>query len=128
MGTWTKTVADCELYFLPNNHLKAYSFRQYNKDDKLAAFTQAVRELQVSQGRLMQDPDLDSDIYRDDYAVYEQVMYILDNTARQKASGMPMVIDLTSTDDKQDTKRIGVLIAPEALRYMQINRIKMVRG
>lgn len=125
--SWTKTVTDCDQYFLPNNHLKAYSYRKYTEDEKTAAFTQAVRELQVSQGRAMEDPD-DDDTYRDDYAVYEQTMYLLDNTSRQLEGGVPNVINLTSSEDKQEVNRVGVLIAPEALRYFAISRIKMVRG
>ena len=126
---WTKTVTDVDEYFLPNNHIKAYSWRKYSADEKEAAFTQAVRDLQVSQGREMEDPDADTDVYRDDYAVFEQSLYILENTPRQKAGGVPNVVDLTKSEDESEVlKRKGVLISPEALPFFAINRIKMVRG
>ena len=124
---WTKTVEDCDLYFLPNNHIKAYSWRKYTTDEKTAAFTQAVRELQVSQGREMEDP-AENDTYRDDYAAYEQSLYILEETPRQLEGGVPQVIDLTDHEEKQLLDRKGVLICPEASRYFGMNRIKMVRG
>ena len=125
---WTKTLADCDAYFVPNNHLKAYSYRQYDADVKEAAFNQAVRELKVSQGRELQDPTTDDQVYRDDFGVFEQTIYLLDNTARQLEDGRTSVIDLTSQDEKQETNRVGVLISPEALRFFAVNRLVMRRG
>ena len=125
---WTKTVEDCNEYFKPNNHLKAYSYRKYEEDEKTAAFNQAVRELKVSQGRELEDPTSDDQVYRDDYGVFTQAMYLLENTSRQLEGGVSSVIDLTSQDEKQETNRVGVLISPEALRYFAVNRLVMRRG
>ena len=124
---WTITKDDMDAYFLPNNHIKAYSYRKYEDDEKNASFTQSVRELQVSQGREMEDP-AENDTYRDDYAVFEQALYILEETPRQLEGGVPQVIDLTDHEEKQLLDRKGALICPEASRYFGMNRIKMVRG
>ena len=125
--TWTKTVEDANEYFLPSNHIKSYSWRKYNKDDKVAAFAQAVRVLQASQGREMEDPDSDDDTYRDDYAVYEQALFILENTPRQLSGGVPNVVNLVD-DNNDELERKGVLISPDAAMYFAMNRIHLVRG
>lgn len=124
---WTMTKADVDTYFLPNNHIQSYSYRKYNDDEKNAAFNQSVRELKVSQGRELEDP-ASTDVYRDDYAVAEQCLWILENTPRQLAEGIPQVIDLVKPKENENLERVGVLICPQALRYMAINRLKMVRG
>jgi len=125
--TWTMVRADVDTYFLPNNHILAYTYRKYSDDERDAAFAQSVRELQVSQGRELVDPAT-GDTYRDDYAVAEQCLYILENTPRQLAEGIPQVVDLASPEEKPLFDRTGCLICPQALRYMAISRIKMVRG
>jgi hypothetical protein len=124
---WTITKSDMDTYFLPNNHVKAYTYRKYNDDEKNAAFNQAVRELKVSQGRELVDP-ASTDVYRDDYGTFEQALFILENTPRQLAEGVPQVIDLVKPKENENLERVGVLISPQALRYFAINRIKMVRG
>lgn len=125
--SYTKTVADCETYFHPDNHLQAYNWRKYNKNEKSAAFNQAKRELEVSLGRALEDPD-DDDKYRDDYAHYEQSLYILENTPRQLADGIAQVVDLAKDENAEKIDRKGVGISPQAKRYFAINVLKFVRG
>jgi len=126
---FTKTVSDMDDYFKPNNHLKSYTYRKFDIDVQTAAFNQAKRELEVSLGTALVDPD-DGDTYRNDYALYEQSLYILENTPRQEVSGIENVIDIADDDkeNKKDTVRNGVLISPQASRYLGLNRLKMVRG
>lgn len=125
--SYTKTVADCETYYHPNNHLQAYSWRKYNADEKNAAFNQAKRELEVSLGRDLEDPD-DDDVYRDDYAHYEQALYILENTPRQLQDGVAQVVDLAKDENAEKIDRRGVGISPQAKRFFAINVLKFVRG
>ena len=125
---FTKTLADCDIYFYPNNHIKAYSWKKYDNDEKEAAFTQAIRELTVSEGRSMDDPTSDDDVYRDDYAVYEQSLYILENTPRQLKAGVNQVLDLAMEDNKQNIDNYGVGVSPQAQRYFGKSRIQLVRG
>jgi len=125
--SYTKTVSDCETYYHPDNHLQSYSWRKYNKNEKNAAFTQAKRELEVSLGRELEDP-YDDDVYRDDYAHFEQALYILENTPRQLKDGVVEVIDLAKDKNKQIIDRRGVGISPQAKRFFAVNVLKMVRG
>jgi hypothetical protein len=126
---YTKTITDCEEYFHPNNHLNSYDWRSYDEDAKNAAFNQALRELQVSLNKAFQDPVSDTDRYRDDYAHFEQALYILMNTPRQEEDGIDNVIDEADEDkDDKNPIRQGVLISPQAQRYLRINRIHMPRG
>ena len=125
---YTKTIADCEAYFYPNNHLQAYTWRKYDQDEKEAAFTQAKRELEVSLGRALVDPTNDDDTYQDAYAHYEQALYILENTPRQMKSGVAEVVDLTSGEKKKNIDRVGVLVSPQARRLFRFNPIKTARG
>ena len=124
---FTKTVADADNFFLPNNHIQAYEWRKYSTTDKTAAFTQALRELQANQGREMQDPAT-TDTYRDDYAVFSQALWILERTPRQLMDGQDEVIDITKDDEKKNVERKGILICPEAKMYLGRSSIKMVRG
>lgn len=126
---YTKTIEDAEDYFKPNNHLNAYDWRSYDEDTKNAAFNQAKRELQVSLNITLEDPASDSDRYRFDYAHFEQALYILMNTPRQEEDGIDNVIDEGDEDkDEKNPIRQGVLISPQAQRYLRINRIHISRG
>jgi len=127
---YTKTLENCEDYFKPNNHIQSYSWRQYDEDVKNAAFNQAKRELQVALGGLLSDPSSEDDIYRQDYAHFEQSLFILENTPRQEADGVSNVIDEGDEDACNDNNptRTGVVIAPQAKRYLKLNMIKMPRG
>ena len=126
---YTSTIDDCDDYFKPNNHLNAYDWRSYDPDVREAAFNQAKRELEVALGAELVDPS-SGDTYRSDYAHFEQSLYILMNTHRQEESGQSNVID--EADGEEDSKkqpiRQGVLISPQAKRYLKLNMIKMNRG
>ena len=126
--SYTKTVAYCETYYHPNNHLQAYSWRKYNADEKNAAFNQAKRELEVSLGRDLEDPSSDTATYQDPYAHYEQALYILENTPRQLQDGVAQVVDLAKDENAEKIDRRGVGISPQAKRFFAINVLKFVRG
>jgi len=116
-----------DTYFLPDNHILAYTYRKYSDDEKNAAFNQSCREVAVALGRDLSDPE-STDVYRDDYAVFEQSLWILENTPRQKAEGAPQVINLEKDKEKPILDRQGVLICPQALRYFAVGRLVCVRG
>ena len=124
---YTKDIDDANEYFKSDNHLKSYDWTGYDTKLRVGALAQALRELQVGLGREMEDPD-DDDTYRDDYAVFEQALYILENLPRKKERGAAAVVDLAAKDDKLEIKRKGISIAPEAKQYFALNTIKVVRG
>jgi hypothetical protein len=127
--SFTATVSDCDDYYKPNNHLNAYDWRSYDPDVQSAAFNQAQRELEVSLGGELTDP-VTGDTYNSWYALFEQTLYILMNTARQEVDGIENVIDIADeeSENKKNPVRQGVLISPQAQRYLGVNRIKMSRG
>jgi len=125
---YTKDIDDANTYFMSDNHLKSYDWTSFDTVQRTGALAQAQRELQVGLGRDMEDPVSDDDAYRDDYAVFEQALYILENTPRKKERGGAAVVDLADKDDKIEIKRKGVSIAPEAKQYFALNTIKVVRG
>lgn len=128
--SWTMTREDCDLYYLPNNHIKSYSWRKYSDDEKDAAFNQAIRELQITQGRELED-QVGTSVYRDDYAVAEQALFILENTPRKLADGSDGIESVQLSDNEKTKTKLevkGIGISPEALRFMAVNRLKMVRG
>ena len=125
---FTKTLTECDQYFLPDNHIKANNWRKYSEQDKRAAFAQAKRILEVYLGRGLYDPE-DDDVYRDDYACYEQSLYILDSTPRQTSEGLDGVVNLVRDEEEasmKDTLSIGV--SPDAKSFLAISKIKLVRG
>ena len=126
---YTKTIDDCDDYFKPNMHLNAYDWRAHDKDVREAAFNQAQRELEVSLGSELEDPET-GDTYRCDYAHFEQALFILMNTARQESDGADRSIDSADAEDMnaKAPARRGVLISPQAQRYLGVNRIKISRG
>lgn len=124
---FTKTLADCEAYLKPGNHVKANTWKGFDPSQHEAAFVQAQRELMVSLGRELEDPDA-TDVYRDDYAVYEQALYILEMTPARSSPGTSQAKTLADAKENKQLDRTGVMISPMAQRFLALNRLKMVRG
>lgn len=126
---FTKTIDDADQYFYPSNHINSYDWRKYDSDTREAAFNQAKREIETILGAALSDP-VDGSYIRHDYALYEQALYILENTKRQEIDGQDDVIDMADSDKekKEAPTRIGVLLAPMAKRYLGLNMIKIIRG
>lgn len=125
---WTKNVQDADAYFSPKNHVKAENWKAFSSDEKQAGFNQAKRELELSLGRDLQDPSTSTTRIRDDYALYEQALFILENSKRVSGKGASAVVDLDKKKEGTREDKRGPLIAPEASRYLGINRLKIVRG
>ena len=124
---YTKTLTDADTYFLPNNHIKAFNWRKFNDDEKEASLNQAQRMLEVSLGRELADPD-DDDTYRDDYACFEQALYMLEAVPRQSSAGIDGVVNLVGDDEAESTEKKPILVCPEAKQFLMHNTLKIVRG
>lgn len=130
---FTKTRADADQYFSPKNHIKALDWAGFDEDERDGAFAQAKRELETWLGRQLEDPtsgvtgrtDLTQ---RDDYALYEQALFILEKTPRTRPAGAAKEITDADEDEEDIVDRTGVTISPMARNYLQASRIKMVRG
>lgn len=125
---FTATLSDADQYFRPNNHLNAYDWSKVETDQRTAAFNQAKRELEVYLDRDLEDPVTATEKYRDDYALFEQALYILMKTPRTKGPGGSAVIDLAKDEEKEEIETQGLNISPMAQRFLMLNRVKLVRG
>jgi hypothetical protein len=120
---WTKTRADADQYFKPTEHVNGQRWQDYQALERDGAFAQAVRLLEASQGRTMQDPSGSYEYSQhDDYAVYEQALWLLMEFPR-KAPGDDGAVVVRGDDDGGPE-----MIAPEAQLYLRVNRVRLVRG
>ena len=119
---WTKTRLTADQYFKPNKHIDGQRWQDYDEQERDAAFAHAVRVLEASQGRTMQDPAGAYEYSQhDDYAVYEQALYLLMEYPR-KAPGSDGAVIVRDDDNPPD------MIAPMAAHFLRKNKVKMERG
>ena len=123
---YTKDIDDANTFFGEDNHVKAYDWIGYETAEKTAALAQAQRELEVFENRDLSDP-ASGDRYRDDYACFEQALFILDKTQRTRESETGAQLVETVDSENRD-KYYGVTICPMAQRYLAKRRVKFVRG
>lgn len=123
---YTKTITDANTYFGETNHIRSYDWTQYSTNERTAGLAQAQRELEVFLDRDASDP-ASTDRYRDDYAIFEQTLFILDETVRTRESETSAEL-VETVDTEQRDKYHGVTISPMAMRYLAIPRVKFVRG
>ena len=123
---YTKDIDDANTYFGEESHVRHYDWTQYSTAERTAGLTQAQREIEVYQKRDLYDP-ADNDRYRDDYACFEQALFILDKTVRTRESETSAEL-VETVDTEQRDKYYGVTISPMAQRFLAIKRVKFVRG
>lgn len=123
---YTKTISDANTYFAASNHIRSYDWANYEVAERTGALAQAKRELEVYLGRDLWDPTA-TDRYRDDYAHFEQTLFILEETVRMRQSQTGAELVETVSTEQRD-KFYGVTISPMAMRYLAIPRVKFVRG
>ena len=126
--TTTKTSMDA--YFSVSNDVRFHEYTSFSDGLRTAAFNQSVRELESVLGYELSDPNDVTDYtgQRLDYAVYEQSLWILQNTVIKKGQEGQVVIDLAKDDEYQTVQRKEMLLAPKCRRYLRIDFIKAVRG
>ena len=64
-------------YFAPGNHDKSDLWLRFDDTRKAGAIASARRMFELELGRRMRETDTDDSRYRDDFAVYEQALWIL---------------------------------------------------
>jgi len=123
---YTKDITDANLYYAATNHVRSNDWSNYGTDERTGGLAQAQRELETFLGRDAEDPNSD-DRYRDDYAIFEQALFVLDNTVRTQGSttGAQMI---HTADTVERDRFYGVTISPMAMRYLAIPRLRIVRG
>ena len=127
---WTKTKSDADTYFGVNNDVRHYEWVSHSDGLRTAAFNQAIRTIESVLGGGLSDPVISTNAgYRPDYAVYEEALWILQNTEITNANdGTPAVIDLAEDAESKTIERKEVLLSPKARRFLQLNFTKIVRG
>ncbi len=73
------------------------------------------------------DDPVSGDKYRDDYAIFEQALFLLDETVRTTGSANSAQM-IETADTEQRDRYFGVTISPMAQKYLAIQRIKISRG
>lgn len=129
-GRLEVTVEEADAYFKPENHREGQAWDGLDDETaKQGLLTQAQRELELTQGRIMVTPDSTDQLGpRDDYAVFEQALFLLENAPR--TSGMTPAVDLSRSGKKKQAMldRTGIPISPKAQRFLNRNRLKIGRG
>ena len=123
---YTKTITEANTFFAEANHVRSNDWSKYTTAERTGALAQAQRELEVYFNRSAEDPSATAR-YRDDYAIFEQALFILDETVRTRSSTTGARI-IETVDSEQRDKYRGVTLCPMAMRYLAIPRMHMVRG
>ena len=123
---YTKDIDDADAYFAVTSHVKALDWANYGTNEKTAALTQAQREIEVMLNRDAYDPST-GDRYRDDYAIFEQALWLLEETVRTTNSQNSAQI-IETVDSEQRDSTYGITICPQAMRFLQIQRVRISRG
>lgn len=124
---FTATLDDCEAYFAPDRDLRSKTWLGYSQQERKASFEQAKRDIRLSIGRDLYQTTNQADTIRDDYAVFEQAIYLLQNLSRAKENRA--VVDLTRSKAERAEPDVGsVAICRQAQKWLGITRFKMARG
>ena len=123
---YTSTLSDCQSYFSSTNDSRADEWDMY-EDRQEAAFNQAKRELEVFLNRYLEDPG-SSDIYRDDYAHFEQTLHILQTVPGKSGAGSSGNIKTAQGKAGTVLDNRGTTISPRAQTYLMLNRRRILRG
>jgi len=123
---YTKTITDANAYFAASSHVRALDWANYTTDERTGALTQAKREIELFIMRDVEDPAA-SDRFRDDYAIFEQAMFILDQTVRTiNSQNSAQMIETADTNERD--RYYGVTLSPIAQKYLARQRLRISRG
>ena len=123
----SRTAAD--QYFREGAHLRWKDWSAAGTKDREAALSQATRELELSVGRTMTEAASGwASGPRDDYAVFEQALYLIEELPRMRGQGVSEVVDLGKRGDTKERNVRDIGIAPMAQRWLGGNRLRAVRG
>ncbi len=126
---YTQTAVDADTYFKPNAHLLGRTWSEYKPEEKSAALAQAQQELELYTGRQMEDTNSGWTYGpRDDYAVFEQAVFMLQNLHRANMTGGQRAVKLPKEDAGKEPRQNDIGIAPMAQRWLGRHRIRAVRG
>jgi hypothetical protein len=122
-----------QTYFGAASHHKAAVWAAFGQGHRTGAIAAARRTLSRSLGRALDDAEsayVEGDRTRDEYAVYEQALWMMENGQVADATGNDPVPVLTGKADAADgpaDRRYGAF-APEALRGLGWTGAATIRG
>ena len=111
-------------YFKSGGHLKAATWAQAGEEACASAICAARRTLARALGRAMNDAEdayAEGDNTRDEYAVYEQALWMIENGVVANGQGSAALAQMAGAQDAQARVATGsqaALYAPEALRWL----------
>lgn len=121
-------------YYGVNSHILAHDWAKISEDDRKASLVQAEREVNLYLGTDLEIIYSETSFpvtchpnFRPDYAVFEQAYFILDNTARTEA-GTDGPKRIESIEYQEEERTSGVVMSPQACRYLRMNRMQICRG
>ena len=120
-------------YFASANHHKAAVWSKFNVKTRQGAIASARRVMARGLGRSLDDdepPYKEGDRIREEYAVYEQALWMMENGQVADATGNDPVPVLTGRADVADaiSRTPYTAFAPEALRWLGGSGASVVRG
>ena len=132
--TITAKLALADTYYAADNHIRAIDWAEYSDNEKKAALNQSEREVNLYLGTDLEESFDDTDWpaewnknFRPDLGIFEQSLFILENTARTKTSGNGAEM-IESKEYQEEERSTGVGMAPQAVRFLQLNRLQLERG
>ncbi|HON47402.1 MAG: hypothetical protein PHG74_07905 [Kiritimatiellae bacterium] len=121
-----------QTYFGAENHHKAAVWSAFGQAHRTGAIAAARRVLSRGLGRSMDENEpayKEGDRTRDEYAVYEQALWMLENGQVADADGNDPVPVLTGRPDTEDVRSTSASVyAPEALRWLGMTGGAVIRG
>jgi len=121
-------------YYGPESDIRTHDWAKETESDRKAALVQTEREINLYMGtdfeRFYSETDWPTDAHpnlRPDYAIFEQALFILDNTVRTKA-GTDGPKRIESELYQEHEVGYGVGLSPKAIQFLQLNAMQSSRG
>ena len=115
---------DAATIFFAAGHIRGNIWAGFTEPRQKAAITGARRILSRMLGRALSDTEvayIEGDKTRDEYAAYEQALWMLENGPIANAEGSAAALLATQPKDKNKVRKAKrALIAPEALNWLGI--------
>ena len=121
-------------YFANGKHLKAATWAQAEEAAGTSAICAARRILSRALGRALDDDEdayAEGDTTRDEYAVYEQALWMIENGVVANGQGSAALAQMAGAQDagsRVATNNQASLYAPEALRWLGWTGAAVVNG
>lgn len=125
---------NAQIYFSASSHHKAAIWAAFGASHRHGAIAAARRMLSRALGRAMKDDEaayVEGDRTRDEYAVYEQALWMLEHGQVADATGSDPVPVLTGQTDpagKASGDNSFTVLSPEALRWFGWTGAAVIRG